>query len=157
MDAKKAVEKVEKSKEYKEFKAENPDYYLASCFDMGDGWTIGYYSIKTDEIITFDADPIKQNPPDHVFKKEDVLKELDLSKVKFPFDKAKKMASDLHKKKYSAHKVNKTIVILQDHGQLMYNITMITSSFNVINIKIDAISGKLISESITSALAFKEK
>ena len=160
MDIKSAVKDLEKSAVFVEFIDENPDYYLINVFSLEEAgqanWQAGYYSKKDDKIVTFNLKPITRNPPEDVFKKESIVEELELDKVKVPLEKALHTCEKLRKKKYSAHKVAKRLVILQKKEVPFYNITFITQSFNIINIKLDATSNKIIKEFLKPAISFKK-
>ncbi|MBU1974915.1 MAG: hypothetical protein KKG59_00770 [Nanoarchaeota archaeon] len=152
------VKNVESSPEYKKFHKENPDYHLASVFSVGNvEWNVGYYSKKSDKMVTFDTNPIKMNPPDDVFKKEGTVHSLDMTKVKTRIDQVNRICDELTTKKYKTTDVTKKIIILQHHEQLIYNITLLTSTFNVINIRIDASNGNILHDSMSSALSFQDK
>ena len=54
--------------------------------------------------------------------------------------------------------INKEIIILQESDQIpIWNITFLTSAFNIINIKIDADSSKIIKYKCESIMSFKLK
>ena len=152
--------KVEKSKVFKGFIKKNPEYYLAHCFTMlNEGekkfkWELGYYSEKTDKVVVFETDPkVVMRPEEEVFKKEGVVKKLDLSKAKVSLGKAMKICNEIIKKKYPNRSITKSIIILQSLEKQMYNITFVTISFDILNIKIDAATGEVLSDNIQSVLS----
>ena len=116
----------------------------------------GYYSPKTDKIVTFNFEPFKINPPEDLFKKESVVEKLELKDVKVSVKKAMETCEELRKKKYKKHKVGKKLIILQKLEKPIYNITFITQSFFVINIKLDASNNKIIKETMKAAISFKK-
>jgi len=60
------------------------------------------------------------------------------------------------KKNYKSQKYSKIIAILQSLGQPLWNITMLTEAFEIINIKISSIDGKIISRKKESLLKYKK-
>ncbi|MBN1156234.1 hypothetical protein JXA85_01335 [Candidatus Woesearchaeota archaeon] len=165
MELKEAYAVLLKSKTYRDFKKQNPESYLTHAFIMFDGnegseWQFGFYLRKKDRLVTFFMfDEIKKSPESKIFKEnKKILNELDLNKVKFNVNEALVKAKEIHKEKYSAHKVMKSIAILQSLGLgQVYNITMITNDFNTINLKLDSSTLEVKSENLCSILDFKAK
>ena len=158
MKAQELVHKVEKSTVFTTFRKDHPDYYLATVFFLENtGWTTGYYSKKEDRMITFTVDPVKQNPQDEVFKKDEFVTPLEIDDVKISIDKADEIIEKLHQEKYKVHDIVRKIILIQNHGGLHFNVTLITKTFHVINVILDAISGKVLKETIQNAMSFQEK
>jgi len=173
-----AVKKIESSKVFKDFKNRNPDFYLAHAFTIIDkiqqDWQTGYYSRTKDKVVVFMIGKetqsrksagmpkekllsITRSQEEEVFKKPgERVKKLDLKKVKINLEKAIDISEKLLKKKYPAEIVTKTIVILQHLETELYNLTLVTKSLNIINIKIDANNGKVLHESRQSILGLKK-
>jgi hypothetical protein len=161
---KEVVKKVESSKIFKSFKKEHQDYFLAHCFVMlNEGekqfaWQLGYYSEKTDKLVVFDTLPkINMMPEDEAFKKEGTINKLDISKVKVSVSKALKICDELVGKKYPNRTVTKRIIILQNLEKQMYNITLVTISFDILNIRIDASTGEVLSDNIQSIMSLGKR
>jgi len=157
MQLKLVIKKLEASSMFKKFKEKHPDFYLVHAFMMVEKglseWQIGYYSKKKDKIVVFDVGKeIQQNPESDVFKKGGSVKKVELDKVKMSFDDALELADKHIKKKYSAESVTKKIFILQKVDNLMWNVTFVTQAFNLINLKIDAATGKMFHDERTSIL-----
>lgn len=162
MDINKVINDVESSED---FKTLDPDHYLVHIFRMMDAdksedCQVGYYNKKSDKIIVFDYldGKIKMTPPEEAFKEKNYIAALDLSKVKVSMDEALNTTQDVVKNNYPAHLLAKAIVLLQklpEFGQI-WNITVITHTFQVINVKIDAESGKTIKHSMESLLGWKK-
>ncbi|MDD5086981.1 MAG: hypothetical protein PHV16_04475, partial [Candidatus Nanoarchaeia archaeon] len=135
---------------------------LAYAFTMDEdaNWQFGYYNNETDMISTFIVDKcISLNESQEIFKKPgDKVKCINLEEVKINFEKALEKAEQTRKKYYPNETVNKKIAILQNikQGQL-WNITFVTHSFKTINIKINALNGKLIRHEVVSLFDFKAK
>lgn len=156
------VKKLEKSSKFKEL---NKKSYLAHLFKMMDDlnkdiWQVGYYN-EDGTITTFiiEKKDIKVVPEQEVFQKtKRKVKKLDIDKVKIDPDKALDIAKDLQQKKFSGNTPLKIMVVLQNiANHIVYNITYITNSFNTLNMKIDAINGKVISYELTPMLQFQGK
>lgn len=158
MDFKTALKKLKNSSEFKNWISKNKKSYLTYAFIMIENsekseWQIGYYNKKLDNVTVFTInDNIKVNPEQDILKKPGTaVKKINLKDVKFGLDDVLKKAQTIKEKKYSKELVTKTIAILQniELGQL-WNITLITSSLNTINIKIDAKTGKTIKHELIS-------
>ncbi len=163
MDFKTALKKLKNSSEFKKWVFKNKKSYLTYAFTMIENsekseWQIGYYDKKLDKVTVFTINNnIKINPEQDIFKKPGTaVKKINLKDVKFSLDKVLKKAQTIKEKKYPKELVTKTIAILQniELGQL-WNITLITSSLNTINIKIDAKTGKTIKHELVSLFQFK--
>ncbi|MFH1915665.1 MAG: hypothetical protein ABIJ21_00220 [Nanoarchaeota archaeon] len=157
MHPKELVETVETTEDYKTFHTIHPDYYLAMVFTLGDEWKVAYYSPEEDKMVTFSTNPVKSGEPEDVFKKDNTVKKLEMKEVKVGIEAVNKACEVLHAAKYALHPVTKKIIVLQNHDGLMYNITMMTGTLAVINIKIDAKTGELISDAVTSAMSFQKE
>lgn len=158
MEVKKAIKKLEGSEEFKEFIKENPHYELAHAFTMINSvqgpWQIGYYSKEKDKVVVFEVDKkITRGEEEEVFKEPGKkVNGLDLEEVDITLEKAIDIANKTCKKKYPAEKVNKTIAILQTLKKAVFNITLTTASFNMINMRINAQTGKVENINIQSIL-----
>jgi hypothetical protein len=154
------IKKVEQSKAFKSFIKEHPDYFLAHCFTMvsqGEKkfkWELGYYSEKTDKIIVFETEPkINMRPEEEAFKKEGTIKKLEVSKIKTSITKALKTCDEVVKSKYPKESITKKIIILQNLDKQLYNITLVSLSFDIINIKIDASTGEVLYDNIQNIMS----
>jgi hypothetical protein len=160
MILKNTIKEVEKSKIFKDFMKENPEFYLVHCFTMLDEkekkyeWQLGYYSLKKDKLVVFETVPeIKLLDQDDAFTRENIVKKLDMKLVKVSLGKALEICDNLVKEKYAAQTITKRIIILQTVEKQIYNITLITMSYSILNIKIDAASGEIISHNLQSILS----
>ncbi len=160
MEIQEYIDKVETSETYKSWIDKNPDYYLVHLFSMtGSVPQVGYYSGEEDKIVTFVLDSeIRQNPAEESFKKEGAIPRLILDDVRIDISKAAGTASDLNKKEYMGENIDKQLMILQTlDGRPVYNVTLITSSFHYVNVKIDAADGSIIDHSRNSILDLKKQ
>ncbi|MFH1590142.1 MAG: hypothetical protein ABIB43_06260 [archaeon] len=163
MILKKAIEKIESSDVFKAFKKDNPDFYLAHAFTIIERvqqeWQVGYYSKTKDKVVVFLAKKeIEKSPEEEVFKKPGKkVKELKLANIKVGLERAIDISNKVIDEKYSAEYLTKTIVILQNLETEMYNLTLVSQSMNIINIKIDAKSGKVLSEGRQSIMGLRKE
>jgi len=156
MDFKHILRKIEVSREYKDFVNDNSDYYLVHVFTLTDSehdniWQIGYYSKETDKIIVFEHNidnpsEIIVHPPAEALKKEEYIQPLSVEAVSVSKEDASVICKELLKEYYSREILSKSIFLLQnlpEFGQV-WNVTMVTHAFSVINAKIDASNGKIL-------------
>ncbi|MFH1590746.1 MAG: hypothetical protein ABIC95_02350 [archaeon] len=165
MAIKDELERLAKSKAYKDFAKKHPDAKLAHAFIMMEKgnrseWQIGYYLKGNDQVITFFMhEEIKTSPPSKIFKepRKKVLP-LDIEKVSMTFSQAFDAALEFQKEKYPTEKPAKILCILQHLEEgTVYNITFVTPAFNTLNIRVDAKAAEVTSHRLTSLLDFRAK
>ena len=147
-----SLKKLNKFKEFKKYKKENPDAYLTSGFLMLDEknkseWQIDFYSPKKHKITSFAVNKdIKVMPSEQIFQKEvKKIEPLDINKIKITLDDAIKEINNILKKKFPYEKPSKKIIIIQTlNNKETWNISYITTNFNLVNTQIDAITGKVL-------------
>jgi hypothetical protein len=159
------IKTVENSEEYQTFIKNDPKNYLVHMFCMRDAheakdWQVGYYLKNSDKVTVFDyqEDKISILPAEEALKEKRHIPPLKIEDIKIDVDAAMDTVEDILKKNYSAESIVKAIVLLQnlpEYGQL-WNITVITLTFHVINIKINAISGELIKHTKESLLGWNK-
>ena len=161
---KQSIKKVEQSKVFKSFIKKHSDYYLVHCFTMADAiakkykWDLGYYSEKNDNVVVFESEPkVSMKPAEEAFKKEGTIKKLDIKKVKVSVSKALELCNNLLIAKYPREIITKRIIILQHLEKQVYNITLVSMSFNILNIRIDANTGEVIKDNIQSIISLGKK
>ncbi len=159
-ELKKLVKDLESAKEFKSFKKENPESYLASCVVTVKGktsneWQINYYLPEKSKMTTFVMkEPLQVINEQDIFQKEKKeVKELEFKDVKVNMKKALELLESFMKKKYKVEFPGETIVVLQvlEEGPV-WNLTILTATLKVLNIKINAIDGEVLSDSIESFL-----
>lgn len=148
-----SYKKLLSSKTFKDWKNKNKDSYLCSCFNILENknynWQFDFYN-KNNTITSFIMNnKIEIDKDQEIFQREKTeLKELNLEKVKLKLSEALKLIKTKYKDNFF-----KTIAILQPY---VWNITLITSEFKILNVKIDAVTKKIISEKYESILKFKQ-
>ena len=165
MDIKEIIAKLESSDEFVRWKKQNPKSYLTHVLNIVDGhcfgeWQIGYYNKKRDKITVFEVgDPIIVDPESEVFKEEKALvKALDKEKIKVDVNQALELANKIMKSKYPQIQPLKSVIIIQniELGQV-WNLTFVSNSFDVLNIKISSEDGKVLSHDLKPIFQFDSK
>lgn len=160
------IEKLEENSEFKKWREENQDAYLAHAFMMMDTaneniWQIGYYHPKSDTVTTFilEGDDIKISPETNIFKKPGAKVEpLDISKVKIGTIQAVETGEGIMEKEYPKAVPMKMFFIIQNIEEQgpVFNMTFITHDFKAINIRISSETGDVLSHKIESIIDIKK-
>ncbi len=158
---------LEKSEVFKDWKKSHKDAYLCSIFLIGKIENIGNEPLQfdyyfKDKITSFVIEPfekslgknVKIGNEESIFKKEGEIDKLEINKIKISFDQALEIVNKFGKDKYPNEMFNKAIIILQ---KIMWNITFLTQSFNVFNVKIDTNNGNIIEEKLIPIFNFVNK
>ena len=150
-EIKEFLEELKKSEIFKKFKEKNQLAYNSSISKIQKELQIDYYDPNTDKITSFtkrDNKIISQES--EVFRKEKIeIPELKLDKIKITL----KAIEDIIAMKYQEIPTKK-IFILQQKESPIWNITYLTQSLNILNMKINAETGQIIEEKIESAINF---
>ena len=165
LELKNALDKTKSSKEFKDWQKSHPNSYLTSFFKIienssNQDWQLDFYYPEKNTITSFISTPeIKILEKDSkIFQKEKTaIEELKLEQVKINLKSALNTIETLRKNKYPNEKPNKIIIVLQNIETPLWNITYLTSTLNILHIKINAQSGKIIEEKLDSILNFKTK
>ena len=160
MDLQEVQRVLEASDLFRAFKSQKPDAYLVHLFSMhGPGAPptpqLGYYSPITGGITSFRLDPLAQEPEDEPFNKGDSPLPLDLSTVTVTPGDAEEKALLYQREHVPAEAVTKVILLLQHLEQQLYNLTLVTSTFNILNVRIDASSGVLLKSEFRSIMSLR--
>tara|TARA_B100000315_G_C14230642_1_gene430768 strand:- start:108 stop:608 length:501 start_codon:yes stop_codon:yes gene_type:complete len=164
MDVKTALGILEKDKEFNAWVKKHKDFYFANAFVMLQGTEkidsvqLGYCNKKGDKITSFIVDEKEVKMfTDEVFKRpESKVCAVKVEDVVVDIGDVLKKANGFREKKYPADVANKKVFILQnsDNG-VIWNISFITDSLNVLNFKIACKDGKLLKHNKTSLLQFR--
>ena len=167
MQFKEALKNLESSQEFKEWKKKNTEDYLVHGFatlagysDEPFNWQIGYYNKKTDKITPFDVgENVIIGEPSDAFKKTDSIEELDIKKVKISLAEAIKKAEHKQKEEYSRQTPMKIFCVIQNYEKYreIWNITLITTTMNTLNIKINPSTGKIVEDKLTALMSFAQE
>lgn len=161
----KTLAHVQQSPVFQSWLAEHPASYLSSFFKIiekeeVDWWQVDFYYPKGDTITSFVVDDkVKLAAKDSaVFKKpHDVVPALDLMTVHIDVKKALQIAQKVQQEKYHTEKPSKTIVLLQMIHRTLWNISFLTSTFKLVNIRVDAQTGDVLEDSIVPLFDFSHQ
>lgn len=160
---KKAIKGLQKNKEFKEFKKKNPKAYLASYVVIIDGkkvgdWQIDFYQPGKHKMTTFILkEVIELKGEDDIFQKEKAeVKELKLNEVKINLNDMLKLVEEFRKEKYPGEFPDKIVAVLQNlNEKVVWNVTCLTATLKILNIKLDAKNGKVLEEKIENVFSLK--
>lgn len=160
MEIIKLVYGVESGEIFKKWKEDHNGAFLASIFGMtGDeDLTANYYDKGKDKMYSFSckspSEPIEQD----FVKTGDEILPIKVETIKLPLEEALKKAFGVAEKNYSEQRLVRTVFALQVlSGKQVWNITFITADYKTINIRIDCISGEVISHNMAKMTEFIDK
>jgi len=153
MDFVDIINSIEGSIEFKDFILKHPHYYLVHVFrivdnDIPSNWQIGYYSKDSDKIVVFEYNNglVMMHSPEDALKQEEYIQRLDVAGLALSHDNIIDIINEFYRENYKNDLLSKSIYLLQNlplHGQV-WNVTIITHNYSVINIKVDAVSGNVV-------------
>ncbi|MBS3107612.1 hypothetical protein J4468_01730 [Candidatus Woesearchaeota archaeon] len=155
-----------KTKEFNSLKKEKPEIYLCSAFTVMEGkefseWQLDFFDTKDNKITSFilKNGKFEMTAAQEVFQeKESKIDELELGKVKLNLEETFEIIKKVRDEKYRGDNPSKIIIILQNmDNHEVWNVTYLTVNFNVLNFKIDASNGAIISEKCEPVFGFKVK
>ena len=157
MDVFDAYKFLLESEEFQDFVKNEEGYYLVHAYLMEEKdkmptWELGFYNETKDRIIVFQTEPIKRLPEEEVFKEAQTINKLNLDNVKISLSDANAVVEAVRQEKYKSELIMKKINLLQSLHKQVWNITLISTAFNIINVKIDSETGELISSNIHSIM-----
>lgn len=135
------------------------DGYLVHGFFSEGHWQVGFYNPDNDRVTAYVAsDDVVRQTPEEAFKKDGAIPKLLLEDVSLSRADAEEIALEHISEKHPEHPVNKRIVLVQMiEGVAAFNITLVTATLHMYNIKIAAASGKVLSEVFESILALRKE
>lgn len=157
-----ALKQVQNSATFQAWLEEHPDSYLSSFFKIieqedVDWWQVDFYYPQGDTITSFVVnETVKLTTKDSaIFKKpESKIHALDLKTVLVDIQKALAKANEVREEKYKTEKTSKTIVLLQNISRTIWNISLLTHTFKLVNVRIDAGTGDVLEDSIVPLFDF---
>ncbi|MGV8086898.1 MAG: hypothetical protein ACP5N1_04665 [Candidatus Woesearchaeota archaeon] len=164
IDFKKIIGIIEESNEFQDFIKKNSDYYLVHVFTIDDSetsniWQIGYYSKTTDKIVVFEYnnDMVLIHPEADALKKDEYIQPLDLAKLTVSKEGAVNIYNLALREFYPKELPSKTIILLQNLPEysFVWNITIVTLTLSVINIKINASTGDVIKHTKENMMSWR--
>ncbi len=157
MTVKESYKELIKSEEYTKYKENEKDFYLVHAIKITEHkkpgkWEFGFYHPKKDKITVFETMPYKRQPEQDAFKKDGTINKLDMEEVEVTYEMAMTIAEEQRMSKYNSEPVTKTIALLQTIHKQVWNLTLVTTAFNLINIRIDAKTAEIISSTKSSIM-----
>ncbi len=149
---KEAVDKIEASKEFSEWKQQNNSSFLSNVFIQDDERQLSYYNPENDRITTFffKENQIKILEDQEILEPHPKIQPLIINNIKITQDKALEIAKENIKEL-----ISKTFIVIQTlEDKTVYNLTFFTQTQKIINTKIDAESGNIVGNSSTKLSDF---
>lgn len=146
-----ALEKLEKSSVFCDWKKDHQSAYLVHFFWMPpENLHIGYYETARDLLTSFIlSEKITKKEDTEIFKEQSSIPLLAMEKVTIKLSEVLEKATAQQKEKYSQDTISKQIVFLQTvDGQPVYNITFVTETFKFLHILIHATTGAVLRETM---------
>ncbi len=139
-------------------------------------WLLSYYDKEDDTFTTFSSLGIRKAAKEQAFKKGRTLPPLNPRLVRVEVWDSIKAAEGVRVSKYKGEEATSIIAILQpltdeeifDSGSSwkakdaskaipVWNLTYITSAYNILNVKIDAATGKVLTDRMSGVMDFMQK
>ncbi|MAG52713.1 MAG: hypothetical protein CMH62_02005 [Nanoarchaeota archaeon] len=154
---KQAVTELKNQKIFSSYKA---DLTLINAFAMIEAgkiiWQLNYLNPKTKKLVSFTPSKNTHTEEQPSLNENKKLENLNLENVKIDVNEILKIVKSLLKKEYSSETITKKIITLHTiKKETFWSFTMLTTSLKVLNLRINASSGKVISKKISSILEFK--
>jgi len=142
--------RLNESKELKDFREKYPEAYLASFSLVGEKpdsaeWQINYYNPESNKMTSFTMGSVISVTPEQEILKAGEINKLEISEVKISFERSMAAAKEKFLEN-NTEPVQNNIIILQNSEKLKWHITFVTSSLKVVSYDIDAINGKILEE-----------
>ncbi|MDO8556391.1 MAG: hypothetical protein Q7R96_04440 [Nanoarchaeota archaeon] len=157
------LDQLKASDVFKSWEEQNKKSYLYLFFtiteDVPSVWEVGFFNPKDHTAAAFSVgDEIKLlEGESKVFKPaNEMVEQLQLDKVKISFADACAVVERVRAEHYPSEKSHKKIIILQQVKKPIWNITLLTASLNVLNVKLCAKSGDVLEHELRSALSFNQ-
>lgn len=154
MEVQECVAVAEKHKECIAWRKKHQKAFLSYFFSEGEAGQVGFYDADTDKVFSLKMDNgmnITASWEDSVFRNPDKkIEQLTLDNVTLQLGNVKSAAQSFFEEKYNATPLIKTLFILEktpDFG-VAWNITFVTKSLQLIIIKLDPVTGKLLDEQV---------
>ena len=155
-DVKETVNIVTSSPAFKNW--DKNDAYLASLFFLDNLWNVDFYSKTSKKMTSFILDSVVRKKEEQIVFQKEVhdVEELQLSGIKVPLAEALTTIELVKASKAPEEQVTKLIIILQQKKFPLWNITYLTSAFNLLNVKMNAFNKKIEEETFSSVFNFKQ-
>ena len=152
-----------KDKGFKNWKKEHSDSFLSHFFcpihsngEAVSSWEIGFILPAKERIVIFvkEDNQFAIKMEDDIFKEPDSqLEKLNLKKVKVGYSEAFNLLKGELPKLFPKEAFNDGFVILQSLNNLiLWNFSFVTQSLKFVNVKIDAVAGKISDSQLVSVM-----
>ena len=148
---------------YEKIQREQPQGFLCSAFIMchpkeleQQDWQLDFFHNEKIDSYKVTNNNIEQlNKDQDVFKDENVpIQELHLDQIQKNLEEAVQKANEEVRKEQE--EANKIIILLQQQEKPIWNLTFLTTTFHMHNIKVDATTGEILEKKKASLLNFKK-
>lgn len=153
------------TKEFQEWKQQNPGIFLSSVFMLFDEankdlYQIGYFNPHQNAIATFIVrventaiTSVEIAQTSDIVESKHKIREIDLDKVGYSPQEVLAIADDFRKNSYPHLQAIKSFCILQKLTDQIFNFTFLTSSFQTLNIRISSDEGRICESSLKSLIS----
>lgn len=151
---------LSRSREFLDWQKKNPAAFLSHFYCRLDSrfrplspWEAGFYSKKNDKITIFIiGKKISLRPEEDIYKKPGmVIEKLELGKISLDFPQALKIFQNIKIRQYPSEILFNGFLILQNfQHQTVWNISFITKSFQILNVKLNAVNQEIVSHKLLS-------
>lgn len=117
-------------------------------------WQLDFYDKKNGKITSYIvSDKIKVlEENSEMLKENDNVNEINMENVKVKFQKIMKTVKEKVRSKKET--VTKFVIILQEDKTTVWNISSFTDAFNLLNLRINAKTGRIIEEKVVPLLSW---
>ena len=148
---------LHKSKEFTSWKGKGVLAHAFKLLDEAneDTWQLGFYDKDAEKITTFvvSARFVEVIPDQEILRSEHAIFELNPAHVTVTSEAALKSATEFHHLHHPRElMLKKFFIVQQTEAGPVYNITFFFQSMKTLNLKIDAVSGKVVSHSFQSLM-----
>lgn len=152
LEFKAVLRKLNNSEKFKTYLKKNPDAYLTNALFLKN-WQLNFFSPSKQLITIFNIN-INNKITTQTSREERTFPKLDTA-LKLDSKEALKILESQISKFYSSETFTKTIIILHQNSEPVWNITKLSSSLKILNLKISALSGKILQESYNRLIDIK--
>jgi|SRR3989344_3565888 len=139
-----SLQKLENSEEFKSYKKHNPDSYVINMIYL-DEIEFNFFSPKTKIVTVFNIG--KDIAFKELEKEKRTFPELEVKKINIELSEAMDLFEEERKKFCKTEEASKTIIILQQSSEPIWNLSQLTSVMKILHVLISAETGNIIESS----------
>jgi uncharacterized membrane protein YkoI len=127
---------------------------LKDDFSPEGNWQVGFYlpEEKVVQTYSYDAGNLSMEEGKPFQKVQKHVDELKLEEVHISFDEMKRKVNSFLKETYPGKFALKIILVVQVIEVPVWNLTLVTSDFNTLNVKVDAKTGDILDHQLSNLL-----